>query len=437
MPDSDVWSKANTSFSSLNAAFTGDSPELGAILSAGFNTDGFDDGMLAMKGKVDGGTLAFGNIQYNTVVLPAVTNMPLATARNLDEFSKGGGIVIAVRAPTHVPGYKATDDDQKELTAISQRIFSPGGHGILVKDETELTAALKKSHTPDVDLSPASPTIGFVHRHTDAGEIYYFSNASNEPAAVTVAVRINTTASGLHPEAFNALDGSRSSLPSHFDVNGPTTAIPLKFEPYGSALVVWTKGAEPISPAPINASPIDLSTGWNVTFASGPGGEGKPVHMDKLVSWTDLPGMKNYSGVATYEKKITLTADMMKQNPVLSFGESHASNPPSGGNGFAAHLMPPVLDVAVVSINGERIGSAWCPPYTVNLSGHLKEGENTLSIQVGNTSVNYLSKAGFPNYDLAAIRAVYKNRFDPQGMQIYAQPLPSGLVGPIRLVGER
>ena len=67
------------------------------------------------------------------------------------------------------------------------------------------------------------------------------------------------------------------------------------------------------------------------------------------------------------------------------------------------------------------------------LAGLLKEGENTLRIEVGNTAVNYLAKAGFPNYNLAGLRQTYGNRFDPQNLNQLAQPLPSGLIGPITL----
>ncbi len=93
-------------------------------------------------------------------------------------------------------------------------------------------------------------------------------------------------------------------------------------------------------------------------------------------------------------------------------------------------------DAAVVYVNGKRAGAAWTPPYRVDVTGFLKEGDNEIRIDVGNTAVNYLASHGFPNYDNTAIRQVYGNRFDPQGTQLLSQPLPSGLLGPIRLEPE-
>jgi hypothetical protein len=123
----------------------------------------------------------------------------------------------------------------------------------------------------------------------------------------------------------------------------------------------------------------------------------------------------------------------------LTFGEATAiaGGGGRGAQGYVAPLNPPIHDAAVVFVNGKRAGSAWCPPFTVDVTGLLKEGENTLRIEVGNTAVNYLAKAGFPNYNLAALRQLYGNRFDPQNSNLLTQPLPSGLLGPVILVSQQ
>ena len=78
-------------------------------------------------------------------------------------------------------------------------------------------------------------------------------------------------------------------------------------------------------------------------------------------------------------------------------------------------MTSPVHDAAVVYINGKRMGAAWCPPFAVDVTGALKAGENTIRIDVGNTAVNYLAKAGFPNYNQRAVDADV-----PAGKQIRA-----------------
>ncbi|HEY4329003.1 MAG TPA: glycosyl hydrolase [Phycisphaerae bacterium] len=435
--DADVWAGAGTGFSSMNAAYTGQTNMLDAILNMGYNLDGWDDGMLAMKGKADAGTLAFGNVKYPVAVLNGATHMPIETARKLEEFTKGGGLVVAIRStPTIVPGFKATAADQEELKAIMGRIFAGiaanGGGGAMVQNETAMAAVIAKKIAPDVTLTPANPAIGVIHRHVDGNEIYFVANTSAQKQTIHAAFRIKD----LTPESWNPLNGKVSAIKVSAKAND-TTAVDLDLDAYGSTLVVFTNRKLDL-PAGTAAAPIDLSAGWSVKFAAGPGGTGNPVDMPKLQSWTDLPGMQNYSGVASYEKKVTIPAAAAKASMLLTFGDSNSGGGGGGGRGgqgFAATINPPVRDAAVVYVNDKRAGAAWCPPFQVDVTGLLKEGENTIRIDVGNTAVNYLNKAGFPNYNQRAVDAMFPpgNRFQPQGTNLYAQPLPSGLTGPIKL----
>ena len=134
LPDSDVWSHAEMGYSSMNAAFTENSGVLAALVDAGYNIDGWDDGMLRMKGKVEGGALVFGDVRYKVVVLGNAEFMPLATARALKTFAEGGGLVVAIgRVPGKVPGLKATEQEQAELIDIVKELFSdPEPKGVIV-----------------------------------------------------------------------------------------------------------------------------------------------------------------------------------------------------------------------------------------------------------------------------------------------------------------
>jgi len=105
----------------------------------------------------------------------------------------------------------------------------------------------------------------------------------------------------------------------------------------------------------------------------------------------------------------------------------------------------------VVYVDGNRVGAAWCPPYSVNL-GQLTAGTHTLKIVVGNTAINYLSgksvaaggtpfiyssgnKDYFPNYDYGALTTKYgSGRYGGTGnINYYNVALPAGLLGPVTL----
>ena len=73
----------------------------------------------------------------------------------------------------------------------------------------------------------------------------------------------------------------------------------------------------------------------------------------------------------------------------------------------------------------------WCPPYAIDLTGFLTRGANTLRILVGNLAINDMAGHPLPNYRVLNLR--YGVRFEAQDMD-KVQPVPAGLVGPIRLI---
>ena len=88
-------------------------------------------------------------------------------------------------------------------------------------------------------------------------------------------------------------------------------------------------------------------------------------------------------------------------------------------------------NAASAAVNGKRAGSVWKPPYQLDLTGLVHAGENQIRIVVANTAVNLLAKGPLPDYK--ELTAKYTERFQAQDMD-RVQPLPSGLLGPIRLV---
>jgi hypothetical protein len=116
---------------------------------------------------------------------------------------------------------------------------------------------------------------------------------------------------------------------------------------------------------------------------------------------------------------------------VLDFGEARPVPGNDRGPGMRTWLDTPIRDAAVVTVNGQRAGSVWSPPYRLDVSTFVRPGRNTLAIQVGNTPLNHMAGRPLPDYRLLTLR--YGDRFQPQGMELI-RPLPSGLVGPVRLV---
>ena len=285
-----------------------------SVLESGYNLDFFDDDAFKQVGRVDNGSLVLGQNKYKVVILPDVERIPLDTYRKLEEFARGGGILIATRrTPSELPGFLATQENHNQIVAMSKRLFEgTAAPGHFVADEkSELRTTLNRLLRPDVGLSPAAPDVGFIHRKTGDAEIYFIANTSNRAQHLKATFRVE----GMKPEWWNPFDGSVRPATVEAQASGETT-VALDLEPYGSRVVVFSRRDLPPQAAgrSTEAAAIDLSTGWRVSF----GPAGNPSRMQKLSSWTDDEATRYFSGVATYEKDVDVPRE---PGPERSFVE--------------------------------------------------------------------------------------------------------------------
>jgi glycosyl hydrolase family 106( putative alpha-L-rhamnosidase) len=402
-----------------------------SILESGYNLDFFDDDSFKQVGRVEGGSLVLGQNKYQMVILPDVTRIPIETYRKLEEFVRGGGVLIATRrTPLEFPGFLATKANHNQIIEISKRLFEgtkPAAH--LVKDEkVELRATLNRLLRSDLSLSPAAPDVGFIHRRTSDADIYFIANTSNAAQHLKATFRLT----GMKPEWWNPFDGSVRPATVAAQSSGDTT-VDLNLEPYGSRVLIFSKRTlAPVAASkPTQQRPIDLSTGWRVWFRSA----GNPTEMQKLSSWTDNESTRYFSGVATYEKDVDIPDSVIRNGqPVkLDFGEGTALPVQNLRSGMQAWYEGPIREAAVVFVNDKRAGSVWCPPYAVDVTGMLKPGPNKIRVMVANTALNYMAGHSLPDYRLLSLR--YGERFQAQDMD-KVKALPSGLLGPIRLIAS-
>ena len=91
-----------------------------------------------------------------------------------------------------------------------------------------------------------------------------------------------------------------------------------------------------------------------------------------------------------------------------------------------------VREIADVWVNGKRAGVAWKRPFRVDVSGLLRPGRNTLRVVVTNLWINMI--LGTPPPDYRQIKAKFGERFPEPSEWKSAVPLPSGLLGPTRIL---
>lgn len=155
-------------------------------------------------------------------------------------------------------------------------------------------------------------------------------------------------------------------------------------------------------------TPMDLSKDWTVTFEA----LDQTLPMEGLVSWTELPqeDLKYYAGTVTYRKQFSWSSSANKAE--LDLGE--------------------LKNIAVVSLNGQPVGLLWKPPYRLDVTSTLQQGDNVLEIKVTNLLLNritgdYLSPMEEQHYHAFGAIEQYRTHAEKDGL------LPSGLFGPVML----
>ncbi len=424
LSNSDAWARftahSNPSINTILETLLGKNV-LPAVLDAGFNFDFIDDDAIRLVGT-----------PYAAIILPGVERIPLAIYQKIREYALHGGIVIATRTTPHLaPGLLEGRRDSAKVRALSHELFEEQhARGFLVEHEGALGEALARRLTPDVDLSPRVPEIGFIRRNLDAGKLYFLANTGNHAQDVKATFRVKNGS----PERWDPFTATKSTLQWSQAGDG-RIVVPLHFEPYESAVLMFSNASSAPSPQPSRRSSlpasIDLSHGWKVSFT----GTGKSIQMDRLRSWTELEDLRFFSGQGVYEKSVSVPESMLKLGAkvYLDFGKGAPIEPHRRHYGTQAWIESPVREAAVVYVNGHRAGSVWRPPYELEITPWLHSGPNTFRVVVGNLAINLMAGKSLPDYRLLNNR--YGRRFEAQDMN-GLQPLPSGILGPVTLVAR-
>jgi hypothetical protein len=333
--------------------------------------------------------------------------MPEATRRFLAAFAQRGGTLLAVR--------RKPEGDWPSLELVA---------------EGDLARRLAGAAPPDVTLEPAVAEIGFVHRRLPDADVYFLANTGNVARSVRARFRSATP----HAELWDALSGGAEALASQ------DGSLALDLEAYASRVVVFRK--QPGSPPPAQLRSAqkseELRSGWSVSYGGRDGGTLELPH-----SWADDATARHFSGTATYRRSLQLDPAFRAPGVrvFLDFGKAPPAERellPGGtmrGNSFGVLIAPPVREAATVFVNGKRAGSAWSPPFRVEITEPLKDGANEIRIDVYNTAINRLAEGGHLP-DMAAITERYGQRTRLQDLD-GLRPLPSGILSVPRLVAER
>jgi hypothetical protein len=381
--------------------FDGPRPSQEPTLPAGFDYDVLNAEVLLNRASVKAGRLALSGgpadsavyMSYRYLVLPHQPDAVLspATLKKVNQLAEAG---VPVIAPRNLAS-SVTKLRDGALDAVAR------ADGLI----------------PDIEFRNPSPGAAFdwIHRRDGETEIYFLSNQSALDATADVAFRV----AGKQPELWDAVTGGIRDLPDWREESG-RTAVPLQFGPRQSWFVVFRKartgngGTKPAN-FPKLAAVQELAGAWTVAFDPKWGGPER-VTFTKLEDWAARPedGIRYYAGTATYRTTFEPQAQSPRSAIYLDLGV--------------------VKNVARVRLNGRDLGVVWTAPWRVAITGAVKSGANELEIQVANLWPNRLiGDATLPKDKRLAVTNV--RTYDTAGRS--AKLLPSGLLGPVRLLTQR
>ncbi len=204
-------------------------------------------------------------------------------------------------------------------------------------------------------------------------------------------------------------------MPAAYEQKDGRTTLPLEFSPCGSWFVIFREpaGKHPAT-ALSNSLKLEpreeLAGPWTVRFDPKWGGPAS-AQFEQLVSWSERPepGIKYYSGTATYTKTFDL--------PPAS---------PTPGQRVWLDLGN-VRELAEVRLNGKALGIVWAPPFRVEITGAVKPAGNALEVEV----VNF-----WPNRIIGDASLPPEQRLTRTNIRKLTKDTPlmhSGLLGPVYL----
>ena len=115
---------------------------------------------------------------------------------------------------------------------------------------------------------------------------------------------------------------------------------------------------------------------------------------------------KAFSGTVTYHTVFNIESTGEKDRCQLDLGR--------------------VEQIAMVTLNGHRLRPLWTWPYKIDVTGLIREGTNTLTIETTNTWYNRLV---YDSNQPEEMRKTWTTNYPPPGSPLH----DSGLIGPVVL----
>jgi hypothetical protein len=431
-----------------------------SLMANGYNFDFINEDTLLHHATVENHELHTPGNVYPSLVLRNETRITLQLAEKLKEFAQAGlPIVFAEHLPFEEASFKSYRENGQRIQQIVQEMIghpdkaaskaATAGQNARVRFVEDasavpdvLQAELKVS--PNLRFTTPQPNIFFHQFDIGPTSFFFFRN----PEATAQDARVTLVAGERIPQIWNPWTGDVVEAPVYRSENGKVT-LDIHLDPYGSELIALAKSPQEKHVMHTNFSRVERTSDGLFGIASEAGSyhtafsNGKDA--DSVVSPKDIPlaltlGPNWDLKLVGNDKDGKEWTEQIHGAPLQDWGLSQNLRYFSGHGHYSLdveiaepYLRPglaleldlgEVHDVAEIWINGKKIYSLLMRPYRLDVAPYLKVGANHFEIVVVNTLRNRLvgdGMAGDTHFVMFQRRTFF---------------MPSGLLGPVRLLPE-
>ncbi|WP_224998987.1 glycosyl hydrolase [Cesiribacter sp. SM1] len=391
------------------------------LMEKGYSLDFASDKML-LNSRAEAGNIqtAESAAPYKVLLVPQSSYMPLQTLQGILKLAEEGATVVFEQLPQDVPGMHELEARRQQLKqTLASLAFTKSGSGMqlaktgkgqVVVAPDVLEALQQQQLQPETLVETG---LKFIRRNIEGGKFYYLVN--HTPRSVDTEIPLTTAAQSvviLDPQTGTWGLGASSLSGNSTQVRvqmAPGEALILKaMQAPGTGMQRWIYLGEA-------SEPMLTAGSWKLEFTEGGPALPAPKQLKQLQSWTNLQDKQAeaFSGAALYSTTFNLPQKEAGEY-ILNLGE--------------------VRESARVWINGEEVGLLWSIPYKARVGQYLKEGENTLKVEVVNLMANRIRDMDQKGiewrryHEINFVNINYKP-FDASAWE----PVPSGLLGPVTL----
>ncbi|HYJ38619.1 MAG TPA: glycosyl hydrolase, partial [Chitinophagaceae bacterium] len=394
----------------------------------GYAYDSYNTDALLHLSKVNNGKIELTTgARYSLLVIPGQHKMSpeeglfsVEAAEQIRKFVKEGARVVLKDDFTLSAGLFNANKNQSKLAQIHAELIQPTkepwerikirriGKGVL---EYAPYMQSRFAFPPDFWVTNATGQragkIAWNHRSGKGFDIYFISNQKDSAQIVNLSLRV----SGKIPEIWDPVTGE-TRVASTWKVNDGRTELPVYLDKNASLFVVLQQNTQQKTSNtgknwPELKSVQSIEGPWRVKFAVANGGPKDQVMFNELSDWSKNAdsAIRYYSGTGIYSKTIRFQPSPKYKKVWLNIGEVH--------------------NLAEVFVNGISCGIIWTAPYRVDITKALKEGENSIRIDVVNTWSNRLVGDSRLSPEKRITNTVYPFKWEAKPL------LPAGLIGPV------